>query len=349
MHRPSSAPGAVRRPRVRATALGDRLSASVIAPPKVTTTFTGAIYATAGGVGLLIPIFPQEPAVQTAPIQVLAVGALLVGLAVLRWGRVLPPWSTHVLVLGGTAAISAAVALAGASPTGIALSGFFVFVALDCGLFFTPVAGSVHMVVAGAACIGGSLAHSPEAVGAAVITTTTATFVAAGTRWLVRVAAAANVDVLTGLPNRRHLDEALQVAVERADRTRSPLSVALVDLDHFKAVNDTAGHAEGDRLLRAVTAAWTPLLGPGHLLARQGGDEFVLVMPGLRLDEAVAASERLRLAMPEGSTCSVGVAEHRHGEGPWHLMRHADAALYRVKRSGRDGTASGSAPTSGTD
>ena len=344
MQRRRSAPAGAAGPRARATALAARLSAAVVAPQAVVATFAGAIYCTAGLVGVLTPLFPQEPEVQTAQVQALAAAALVTGLALLRWGRHLAPWSAHLLVLGGTAAIALAVAWSGPTPTGIALNCFFIFVALDCGLFFTRVVGWLHLAVALAACVGGLAAQSPTAVGAGVITSVTALIVAAGTGWLVRMAAAANVDPLTGLSNRRHLDEALQAAVERSDRTRTPLSVALLDLDHFKAVNDTQGHAEGDGLLQSVTSAWTPLLAPGQLLARQGGDEFVLVMPGARLDEAVSTAERLRRAMPAGSTCSVGVAQHWHGEGARPLLRRADAALYQVKRTGRDATGSTATP-----
>jgi len=339
MPRPSTAPGASSRPRARATSLADRLSATVVAPPKLVATTAGPIYATAGLVGVLTPLFPEEQAVHVPALQVLGLLALATGGVLVRWGPRLPAWCAHVVVLLATAAISAAVASAGATPTGVALNSFFIFVALDCGLFFTRLVGWLHMVVALSACVGGMVLQSPSAIGAAVITSMTAVVVAHGTGSLVRMAAAANVDPLTGLSNRRHLDEALQAALEHADRTRSPLSVALLDLDHFKSVNDTRGHDEGDWLLQAVTRAWTPLLGAGQLLARQGGDEFVLVMPGLRLDEAVATAERLRLAMPEGHTCSVGVAQHWHGENARALLRRADAALYQVKRSGRDGIA----------
>ena len=319
----------------------------MVAPPRLVATTAGPIYATAGLVGLLTPLFPQEPAVQVAGLQLLGLSALATGAALLRWGPRLPAWTAHVLVLTATLAISAAVALAGATPTGVALNSFFIFVALDCGLFFTRRAGWLHMAVALSACVGGLVLQSPTAIGAGVITSMTAVVVAHGTSSLVRMAAAANVDPLTGLANRRHLDEVLQAEVERADRLRLPASVALLDLDHFKAVNDTRGHAEGDGLLQAVTRAWTPLLAPGQLLARQGGDEFVLLMPGLRLEEAVAVAERLRLAMPEGHTCSVGVAEHWRGEGARALLRRADAALYRVKRGGRDGTAAVPHPVRG--
>jgi len=334
------APGRVGGPAGRATAaLRARLTDVVIASPQVVAVTAGAIYATAGGVVALTPLFPREPQVQVLELELLAVAALLTGLSLLRWGRHLPAWSAHALVLLGCGAISAGVWWSGATPTGVALNSFYIFVALDCGLFFTRRAGWVHLAVAVTACLGVMALQSPAAIGAAVITSVTAVVVACGTTWLTQKAASADVDPLTGLANRRRLDAELGAAGERADRSGSPLSVALLDLDRFKAVNDGLGHAAGDRLLVAVTRAWTPLLDAGQLLARQGGDEFVLVLPGLELPAALALVERLRAAMPEGRTCSAGVAQHGDGEGVSALLRRADAALYRVKRDGRDGVA----------
>jgi diguanylate cyclase (GGDEF)-like protein len=148
----------------------------------------------------------------------------------------------------------------------------------------------------------------------------------------------ARTDALTGAPNRRAWDEQLEIELDRARRTGAPVSVALLDLDHFKAFNDRCGHPAGDRLLRAATAAWRGQLRSVDVLARYGGEEFGLILPGCRPDEAAAIVDRLRGLTPEGETSSAGVAGWNAVESAAALVARADHALYRAKRGGRDRT-----------
>ena len=126
---------------------------------------------------------------------------------------------------------------------------------------------------------------------------------------LRRLDDAAQTDHLTGLANRRVLFDALPRELARATREHSLLSVAMLDLDHFKEFNDTHGHQAGDRHLKEAAAAWRELLRPADLLVRYGGEEFTLVLPGCALYDAIQVTERIRLATPGGQTCSAGVAE----------------------------------------
>jgi diguanylate cyclase (GGDEF)-like protein len=149
---------------------------------------------------------------------------------------------------------------------------------------------------------------------------------------LVKAAGAAEIDTTTGLRNRRGFDRELAVVISAVQRGHGPLSVAFLDLDHFKVINDTAGHGAGDRRLRAVADAWVPLLPEGAVLARQGGDEFAILFPGLNLTEAASAAEAMRAAIAgAGHTCSGGVAEWEAGVTGSTLMSRADIALYRAK------------------
>jgi diguanylate cyclase (GGDEF)-like protein len=314
-------------------------SRTVVADPAFISVIAGAVYLTAGVLGLLTPLFPQAPEVQEGRLQCLAGAAALLGAGVLLAGGRLPRWSAHALVLLGTAAVSEAVCLAGATSTGVALASFYILIGLDVGLFFTRGAGWAQLVLAVAACTTVLARLDATAAGAGVIISATAVVVARGTGWMTRMAASADVDALTGLANRRRLDEVLTTALVSAERSGAPLSVCLLDLDHFKGVNDTQGHAAGDRLLEDVARAWTAALLPGQLLARQGGDEFALVLPGTAGPQALEVAERLRTAMPAGHTCSVGVAERAPAESISTLMRRADLALYQAKGSGRDGSA----------
>jgi diguanylate cyclase (GGDEF)-like protein len=145
-------------------------------------------------------------------------------------------------------------------------------------------------------------------------------------------------DELTGLLNRRVLGEELGRQLATADRHDRPLSIVMLDLDHFKAYNDTHGHQAGDRLLRTAAAAWTAALRRVDTIARYGGEEFVAILPDCGLEAAIATADRLRAAVPVGATCSAGVAVLEERFSAAELIRRADQALYAAKRAGRDRT-----------
>jgi diguanylate cyclase (GGDEF)-like protein len=139
-------------------------------------------------------------------------------------------------------------------------------------------------------------------------------------------------DRLTGVPNRRLWDEMLPRLVAQAKRNHKPLSVAIVDFDHFKAYNDTLGHQAGDHLLHAAAMAWARQLREGDLLARYGGEEFAIALHDCRADQALEVVNRVRSATPEGQTCSAGIATLADDEPLHELIARADAALYEAKR-----------------
>ena len=153
---------------------------------------------------------------------------------------------------------------------------------------------------------------------------------------LTRLEAVARTDDLTGLANRRAWDEQLPRELARAKRDERPVCVAMVDLDRFKEYNDEHGHQAGDRQLKQIAATWRDVLRPTDVLARYGGEEFVVLLPNCGADRAVEVIERLRGVIPEGETCSAGVASWDRLEGPESLVSRADDALYRAKREGRD-------------
>jgi diguanylate cyclase (GGDEF)-like protein/PAS domain S-box-containing protein len=153
-------------------------------------------------------------------------------------------------------------------------------------------------------------------------------------------------DALTGTFNRRHLEEVLRKEVDRAERHARPLAVAMLDVDHFKRVNDAHGHQAGDEVLRAISERCQGMLRSNDVLGRYGGEEFVVVFPETTLEEAGAVAERLRVAVAEapikaGSdalsvTVSMGLAAHARGQDMDGLLRRADAALYAAKQDGRN-------------
>lgn len=154
----------------------------------------------------------------------------------------------------------------------------------------------------------------------------------------------ASTDALTGLANRRAFQEALARELAVAARRGEPCGLVILDVDHFKAVNDTFGHQGGDEVLRGVGRALTDAGRETDVAARYGGEEFAVVMPGCSASEAVEVAERLRAAIagmggPVPVTVSAGVAAFpADGDDSTALVAAADAALYRAKRLGRDRT-----------
>jgi diguanylate cyclase (GGDEF)-like protein/PAS domain S-box-containing protein len=153
---------------------------------------------------------------------------------------------------------------------------------------------------------------------------------------LTEVAALARSDALTGLPNRRVLDEQLPREMARARRTESELCLAILDLDHFKDYNDTQGHLCGDAMLRDCAIAWDSELRGEDTIVRYGGEEFLVVLPDCGSEEAMEIVERLRAVTPAEQTCSAGLACWDFREPTVDLVGRADSALYRAKAAGRD-------------
>ncbi len=158
---------------------------------------------------------------------------------------------------------------------------------------------------------------------------------------------AAIVDPLTGVNNRRYLDSHLAAMLAQASAQRKPVSVMLLDIDHFKRVNDTHGHEAGDAVLRGFSARVKSTIRGADLLARMGGEEFVVAMPDTTVEVAWKVAERLREAVAATPfavrddltipiTVSVGVATREEGVDADDLLRRADRALYRSKSDGRN-------------
>lgn len=150
-------------------------------------------------------------------------------------------------------------------------------------------------------------------------------------------------DALTGVDNRRSFDDTLAEEIARAQRYDLPLSLVLLDLDHFKRVNDTRGHQAGDAVLKDAAKLLHDNVRQTDRVARTGGEEFAVVMPGLGQAEAVKAADRLRAilaAHPIGEmpavTASFGVAALGDGDTSASLYRRADKAMYAAKQAGRN-------------
>ena len=161
----------------------------------------------------------------------------------------------------------------------------------------------------------------------------------------LQIQALATRDGLTGLWNRRHIDVTLEAALQHAAHQGTPLCVVLVDVDHFKNVNDRHGHAMGDHVLKAVANCLAVSVRAEDHVGRFGGEEFLLILPATSLSQATVLTERLRQRlnaqpiMPMGDgpvTASFGLADWRSGEAASALVHRADRALYRAKAAGRN-------------
>jgi diguanylate cyclase (GGDEF)-like protein len=171
----------------------------------------------------------------------------------------------------------------------------------------------------------------------------------AGMKLRERLERESTVDALTGLFNRRHLEVALEQEMLVAARRQLPVSVLMLDVDHFKRFNDAHGHPAGDAALRAVGALLRSALRPRDIACRYGGEELTVILPGTPEADAWVVAERLRAAVAAlelrldgvllpSVTVSIGVAGAREGATPASMLRAADAALYRAKELGRDRT-----------
>jgi len=173
-------------------------------------------------------------------------------------------------------------------------------------------------------------------------------FLITNVRYRQRLVTLASQDGLTGLPNRRRIAEFAMTALEAAKTTGRPLTISLIDMDHFKIINDCCGHATGDHVLKEFARAGAEALRPGDLLGRWGGEEFLLVSPGSTLPVGVASVERLRtlicrIRLPAAGvglrvSLSAGVAafDPANVNSLDELIAWADKALYAAKSAGRD-------------
>jgi diguanylate cyclase (GGDEF)-like protein len=170
---------------------------------------------------------------------------------------------------------------------------------------------------------------------------------AANRRQARQLARLADTDALTGLPNRRRTAELVQRLIERAARDGTAVTIAIIDIDHFKSINDRFGHATGDRVLGEFARIARESLRESDLIGRWGGEEFLAAMPDTELDVASKVMERVRTkltAMPDHTDspglcirASVGLATSGEGSNALdHIVAQADIALYQAKHAGRD-------------
>jgi diguanylate cyclase (GGDEF)-like protein len=303
-------------------------------PGEVTALIVISLVAAVGcGLATRFPLSAQEP---VGLVRALAAGSALLAGGLFAAGPRMPRAGLHAaiatFVAGATVLAAHAHTAAGLMTTARA----FQWLAVYCALFLRAREARAHALAITLGCAASfAIAGIPHTFVEATIVCVTvwvATLMLSALSEGLR--AQADSDPLTGLLNRGGFTKAATREHALAGRTGAPLTLALLDLDGFKHVNDAHGHAAGDRLLSALADAWARTLRPGDVLARFGGDEFVAMFPATAPADAAEALARLRAA--QSTEWSAGVAEWRQGETLAACLDRADRRLYDAKAARRD-------------
>lgn len=291
------------------------------------------LYGVSGLLCLYGALLPPTPVTPRATNAVLAgVAATVVGLVLARRGRV-AAWSVHLLLavfsVGVGVSAGAAGTHAGALASGISAIWVSLYAALCLGRRATRLHGALAVTALAFGVnrsVGGGAGWAAWAVVAlsALVAGELLAWAHAGVRLSART------DALTGAANRTGLQEAAEVLLRPTRRDPVPLTVAVLDLDDFKGVNDRAGHAEGDRVLTALVEEWRAAMRSGDVLARTGGDEFVMLLPATDREAASALLHRLQTSSQ--GAWSFGLAERVPGDDLAAMLERADADLYAQKQ-----------------
>ena len=313
-----------------------------------------ALWAGGAAVGFLLAALPQPHNGSRALLIGVSTAAALIAV-LLRFGaRRLPGWALPAAASMATLLTSMLTYVAGGAGEWVDVQVVYLFVALGSAYFFSDrqlmfqiavIVGSYGAVLA--------LTDPVEAGAPRLVATAAAVLTAAAllrglrirvTEIVHRLADAARTDPLTGLQNRRGFEESFGAEVERAKREGRSLTVLLGDLDHFKSLNDRMGHPAGDAALVRVGQLLLAALRRPDPVARTGGEEFALILPGAAGEVAWGIAERLRASVEEAFqgdavplTISLGLAQFpQDGDTADSLLEAADQALYAAKRLGRN-------------
>lgn len=312
-----------------------RLPTRTAISPKQIARFTALLWAIGAAITLAALFLPHGSGVNISGWIGLGAFAAVVSVTELLIGERLPAWPNYVTQVLSLVAISVGVVFAHHSPMAFAICSLYLFPTIFAASNYPSRLLVLYLLVQSGVSAGVLLTSGvPGAVAgwlAMAGTTATVGLVVHVQQDALKVAA--TTDPLTGLANRRAFEPVLARELARCDRLGHPLCVAVLDLDRFKEVNDVLGHHEGDRVLAETSRAWTTALRPFDVLARAGGDEFVLMLPSTASGQAVEILGRL--ARASSQDFSAGLAEAGPGSRVEDMLRRADDACYEAKRGGR--------------
>ncbi|MCE5290645.1 MAG: EAL domain-containing protein [Nocardiaceae bacterium] len=299
----------------------------------VTGLMTAGFWITLGLAGVLFALLlPASPAARL-PILVGAVSTTVAGAAIAAF-RARLPQSAHVVFLVLAIGAMATMISFGPSMTSqAAMTALFTCVACHASLILRWKGAATIIALTEITLFGLTLVLRDLPFWATIPTGTSVVLIGVATAGLRTIASQAAIDPLTGVRNRRGFDLEIHTQMASAAASNQPLSLILLDLDRFKSVNDRHGHAFGDRMLSEAAVAWRKELGLAGLIARVGGDEFAVLLPGVSEGEALHIAERMRAAVQ--GHCSAGITSWRPGDSVSLFIGRADIGLYRSKNSGR--------------
>ena len=299
-------------------------------PPRVALL---ALLHGAGGLFCLAGArWPMSPDTPVALVGVLGVVGVLLSGSLVAIGDRLPPAGQHALLALFSLLVSLLTARSVTGAGIVGLGPVLICIGLYAAHFLSLRAARAHALVAVGGATVGAAAAAPTGflLPWVIAVATTVVLTEAHARLNGQLRSQASTDPLTGVANRRAWEAEAARSLARAARTGDPLTVAILDLDDFKEVNDRDGHSAGDRVLREVATEWHARLRAGDLLGRHGGDEFVLCLPGTDGPAAREVLDRLHGGLPVG--WSVGTATAQDGDSLATLLQRADAELYEGKR-----------------
>ncbi|TXR58180.1 GGDEF domain-containing protein [Quadrisphaera setariae] len=303
------------------------------APGQSHVAVLALVYAISGLLLLVSAAMPLSPHSPLVVIRTLGASGVAGAVVVQLLGRRWPAATVHVAFAVFSTFVMVAAAVSVTAVGVVGLGPAVIAACLYAAHAFSVRAGRAHVLFLLCAATAGALlsaAGTPFVPWLVVPVTAAAVFEVHGL-FVRRLQAAADLDPLTGVANRRHWQEVAARDLVRAERAGQQLSVVVIDLDGFEAINDAHGHAAGDQLLRELAQCWQQGLRVGDLLGRHGGDEFVLSLPGAGPSEAAALVARLRSSHP--MTWSAGTATSGGGHDVTSLLARADADLYAHKRA----------------
>ena len=295
------------------------------------------LYGAGGVFSLLNAAWPMRP---DSPVVLgWFIGVLAVALAAALWWRAarLTDLEVHLALVSGAGLVAVLASQSMTAVGVVALGPIIITLCVYAGWFLPVPAARAHALFTLLLTSTGAWLAAPAGflMFWVIVVVTAAALTEIQGRLAEGLRRAATTDPLTGLVNRRAWEAETSRVLAHAMRTGEPMTIAILDLDQFKEVNDRSGHEAGDRLLRELAARWSGELRLADLLGRYGGDEFVLCLPGT--DAAGTAEILARLDASHPFRWSVGTATVVDGDTVPTMLARADAALYEHKRRSRAG------------